>query len=81
VFAWDPSGLPGVSREVIEHHLVVCPGAHPVKQKVRCQAQDKQDFILEVQKLRKAKVIREVLHPTWVANPVVVPKLHTRCPG
>jgi hypothetical protein len=27
-----------------------------------------------VQKLKKAKVIQEVVHPTWEANPVVVPK-------
>jgi hypothetical protein len=27
-----------------------------------------------VRKLKKAKVIQEVVHPTWEANPVVVPK-------
>ena len=75
MFAWEPSDLPRVPREVIEHHLAVCPGAHPVKQKVRRQAQDRQDFIIEeVQKLKKAVVIRQVLHPTWTANPIVVPK-------
>src|SRR4051812_16632478 len=24
LFAWDPSGLPDIPREVIEHHLEVC---------------------------------------------------------
>jgi hypothetical protein len=67
--------MPGVPREVIEHHLAVCPQAHPVKQKTRKQAQEKQDFIVqEIEKLKKAKLIREVAHPTWIANPVVVPK-------
>jgi ribonuclease HI len=67
--------MPGVPREVIEHHLAVCPQAHPVKQKTRKQAQVKQDFIVqEIVKLKKAKLIREVAHPTWIANPVVVPK-------
>src|SRR6266542_3610257 len=28
VFAWQPSDMPGVPREVIEHHLVVRPDAH-----------------------------------------------------
>jgi hypothetical protein len=28
----------------------------------------------EVHKLEKASVVRGVLHPTWTANPVVVPK-------
>jgi hypothetical protein len=65
----------GIPREVIEHHLAVCPQAHPVKQKTRKQAQEKQDFIVqEIEKLKKAKLIREVAHPTWIANLVVVPK-------
>jgi hypothetical protein len=67
--------MPGVPREVIEHHLAVCPQAHPVKQKTRKQVQEKQDFIIkEIEKLKKAKLIREVAHPTWIANPVVIPK-------
>jgi hypothetical protein len=67
--------MPGVPREVIEHHLAVCSQAHPVKQKTRKQVQEKQDFIVqEIEKLKKAKLIREVAHPTWIANPVVVPK-------
>jgi hypothetical protein len=67
--------MPGIPREVIEHHLAVCPQAHPVKQKTRKQAQEKQDFIVqEIEKLKKAKLICEVAHPTLIANPVVVPK-------
>jgi hypothetical protein len=67
--------MPGIPREVIEHHLALCPQAHPVKKKTRKQAQEKQDFIVqEIEKLKKAKLIREVAHPTWIANPVVVPK-------
>jgi hypothetical protein len=67
--------MTGVPREVIEHHFAVCPQAHPVKQKTRKQAQEKQDFIVqEIEKLKKAKLIREVAHATWIANPVVVPK-------
>src|SRR5664279_5639355 len=77
MFAWTPSDMPGVPREVIEHHLAVCPGARPVKQKARRQAPEKQEFIVqEVEKLKEAKIIREVVHAEWVANPVVVPK-HT----
>ena len=75
MFAWERSDLPDVPREVVEHHLAVCPGARPIQQRVRRQAQDRQDFINEeVRKLKKAKVVREVLHPTWMANPVVVLK-------
>jgi hypothetical protein len=75
MFAWTLSDIPDVPREVIEHHLAVCPQAHPMKQKTRKQVQEKQDFIVqEIEKLKKAKLIREVAHPTWIANPVVVPK-------
>jgi hypothetical protein len=67
--------MPVVPREVIEHHLAVCPQPHLVKQKTRKQAQEKQDFIVrEIEKLKKAKLIHKVAHPTWIANPVVVPK-------
>ena len=75
MFARTPSDLPGVPREVIEHHLLVCPEARPVKQKARRQALEKQAFIgEEVEKLKKAKFIWEITHAEWVANPVVVPK-------
>jgi putative transposase len=75
MFAWTSSDMPGVPREVIEHHISVCPQAHPVKQTTRREAPEKQDFIIqEVEKLKQAKLIREVAHPTWIANPVVVLK-------
>ena len=77
MFAWTPSEMSGVPREVIEHHLAVCPNARLVKQKARRQAPEKQKFIVkEVEKLREARIIREVAHPTWLSNKVVVPK-HT----
>jgi len=58
--------MSGVPREVIEHHLAVCPDARPVKQKARKQAPEKQAFIIkEVEKLKAADIIREVAHPTW----------------
>jgi hypothetical protein len=47
VFTWEPSDLSRVPREVIEHHLAVCTEARPVKQKVRHQVQDRQDFIVK----------------------------------
>ena len=37
--------MPGVPREVIEHQLAMHPGARPVQQKIRRQAQERQDFI------------------------------------
>ena len=67
--------MPGIPREVIEHHLAVHPGARPVQQKIRRQASERQDFIRnQVWKMPEAGFIREVIHPEWLANPVVVPK-------
>lgn len=64
-------------RKVIEHHLAVRPNACPVKQKVRRQAAEKQDFVIqEVEKLQDACVICEVICLEWVANPMVVAKPH-----
>ena len=75
MFAGQASDIPGIPRQVIEHHLVVCPHARPVKQKVRKQALERQEFITEeIRKLEAAGLVRGVLHPTWLANPVVVRK-------
>ena len=60
---------------MIEHRLAVRPDARPVRQKVRRQAPERQEFVrAEVDRLLAAGFIREVLHPDWLANPVVVPK-------
>nr|CAE03266.1 OSJNBa0011J08.21 [Oryza sativa Japonica Group] len=70
-----PSDMPGVPREVIEHKLMVRPDAKPIKQKLRRFAPDRKQAIREeLDKLLKGGFIREVLHPEWLANPVMVRK-------
>ena len=67
--------LISVPWDVIEHHLMVCPDARPIKQKARLQAQEKQSFIIqEVRKLQEAGVIWEGWHQDWLANTFIVPK-------
>src|SRR5207237_5967418 len=79
VFAWQPSDMPGVPREVIEHHLAMLPDARPIRQKVHRQALERQDVIRrEVEKLLHASFIREVGHPDWVANLVVMLKANSK---
>ena len=46
VFVWEPKQLVGIPREVIEHHLNVCPNVRPVKQKVRRQSIEKPAFTI-----------------------------------
>jgi hypothetical protein len=77
--------MPGILREVIEHHLKIHPDARPVRQKPRKQSIERQNFIREeVRKLLQAGFVEEVYHPVWLANPVVVPKangkLNKACP-
>jgi dsDNA-binding SOS-regulon protein len=67
--------MPRIPREVIEHHLKIYPNARLVQQKPQKQSIEWQNFIREeIKKLLDAGFIREVDHPRWLANPIVVPK-------
>jgi hypothetical protein len=67
--------MPGVSRDRIEHSLNVDPKAKPVKQKLRRFGKDKKEAIrVEVTRLLAAGFLKEVYHPNWLANPVLVRK-------
>jgi hypothetical protein len=67
--------MPGVPKEVIEHHLKINPGVRPIQQKPQKQSIERQNFIPEeIKKLLDVCFIREVHHPRWLANPVVLPK-------
>jgi len=62
--------MPGVPWEVIEHNLNVKEGAKPVKQRLH-------QFVAirdELMKLTATNFIKEVYHPDWLANPVLVKK-------
>jgi hypothetical protein len=75
VFAWKTANMPGVPRELIEHKLHVDPKSKPVKQHLRCFAQDKKYLIKkEIARLLDVGFIREVYHPDWLANPILVVK-------
>jgi hypothetical protein len=52
VFAWSPSDMPGIPRDVAERRAI---GE-------------------EIHKLMAAGFIKEVFHPEWLANPVLVRK-------
>ncbi|KAK1669994.1 hypothetical protein QYE76_058153 [Lolium multiflorum] len=78
IFAWEPSDMPGIPRELAEHALNVDPTAKPVQQSMRRFSEPKRRAIgEEVNRLRKAGFIRELKESEWVANPVMVPKKDT----
>jgi hypothetical protein len=75
VFAWSPLDMPGIPRDVAEHSLDIRAGARPVKQPLRRFDEEKRRAIgEEIHKLMAAGFIKEVFHPEWLANPVLVKK-------
>jgi hypothetical protein len=64
-----------VPRELIEHSLNIDPKATPKRQHLCRFADDRRDAIKkELAKLLAAGFIKEVFHPDWLANPVLVRK-------
>jgi hypothetical protein len=62
-------------KELIEHCLKVDPKPTPKKQRLRRFTLDKRKAIKkELAKLLVAGFIKEVYHPEWLANPVLVLK-------
>ena len=78
-FAWTYEDMPGLDPALIEHWLPIKSWAKVVKQKLRrlhpkmaLQVKEKVD------KLHKAKFIKVVLYPQWVANIMPVIKKNDR---
>jgi DNA-binding transcriptional ArsR family regulator len=75
IFAWSPSDMPGIPREVAEHSLDILPHARAVQQRLRRFDEERRRAIgAELRKLLEAGLIKEVFQPTWLANPVLVKK-------
>jgi hypothetical protein len=75
IFAWIPSDMPGILREVAEHSLDILPHSRTVQQRLRRFDKERRRAIgVELRKLLEAGFIKEVFHPTWLANPVLVKK-------
>jgi hypothetical protein len=73
--------MPGIPRDVAEHSLDIRAGARPVKQSLRRFDEEKRRAIgEEVHKLMVAGFIKEVFHPQWLANPVLVNKACPKVP-
>jgi hypothetical protein len=70
--------MPGVPRNLIEHSLNIDPKATSKRQHLCRFADDRRDAIKkELAKLLAAGFIREVFHPEWLTNPVLVRKKNT----
>jgi hypothetical protein len=75
IFAWSPSDMLDIPREVAEHSLDILLHSRAVQQRLRCIEEERRRVIgVELRKLLEAGFIKEVFHPTWLANPVLVKK-------
>ena len=73
IFAWKPSDMPSILREVTEHALKIRLGSKLVKQRLRRFDEEKYRATgEEIAKLLAAGFIKEVYHPEWLANPVLI---------
>jgi hypothetical protein len=73
IFAWKPSDMLGILRQVTKHSLDILPEAKPVKQRL-CHFDDERRKAIgeEIAKLLVAGFIKEVFHPKWITNQVLV---------
>lgn len=63
IFAWKPSNMRGISREVVEHSLWAKPGSKLVKQQLRHFDKEKHRAIVEeVDKLPTIRFIKKIHH-------------------
>ena len=75
IFAWHPSDMPGIPRRLAEHSLNILKGYKPVKRTLRRFSEPKRQAMgEELAKLLEAGFIRDIKHPDWLANLVMVPK-------
>jgi hypothetical protein len=75
VFMWKLSNMPGILRKVTEHALRTNPGSKPVQQHLRRFNKQKHRAIgEEIAKLLVTGFVKEVYHPKWLANPILVKK-------
>lgn len=75
VFTWNPYEVLEVDPAFIRHQLNVDPSIFTKKQRPRRVAKPHVEAVKEeVEKLKRARVIKEVVFPEWLANTVVVKK-------
>ena len=75
IFAWDACKAPRIDPDFICHHLNVNLSITPRKQPPRRSSRDYYEVVKEeVTKLKRARAIKKVFYPEWLANTVVVKK-------
>jgi hypothetical protein len=63
-----------ILRKVTKHALRIKPGSKPVQQCLRCLDEKRTTISVEIAMLLAARFIKEVYHPEWLANTILVKK-------
>ena len=75
VFAWSANEVPMINPDFICHYLNVNLGVVPKRQPPQHSSKEHAKVVKEeVNKLKQARLIKEVFYPKWLANTVVVKK-------
>jgi hypothetical protein len=67
IFAWSPSDMPGIPREVVEHSLDILPHSRAVQQQLRRFDEEQRQAIVEPPKLLEGRIHQGSLSP-YVAS-------------
>lgn len=75
IFAWKPIDMLGVPIQLAEHKLELKPSSKPIKQRFhRFSSNRKVPIKKQLSKLLVGGFIKEIIHPKWLAYPVLVRK-------
>ena len=67
--------MPGLDRDIVEHHILIYPEAKPVKQKLhRLRPEWTKKIREEIAKQIQVNFLEVVEYPQWLANKVPVSK-------
>jgi hypothetical protein len=72
--------MSGIPREVAEQSLDIHANSRPVRQHLWRFDEEKRRVIREeIHKILAVRFIKELFHPEWLANPVLVKKKRRKC--
>jgi hypothetical protein len=79
MFAWCPTDMPGIPRELAKNKLKIFPNIKPVKQVMRQYSPPKSNAMGEdINRLLEGKFIRKLKEATWLSPPVMAEKKDTK---
>ncbi|XP_077249402.1 uncharacterized protein LOC143888905 [Tasmannia lanceolata] len=79
VFAWSYKDMPGLSEDIVQHHIPLYPEAKPKNQKLRNM---RPEWLLKIKddvtNQLKVGFLEIVTYPDWLTNIVPIPKKNGR---